>query len=125
MCGPSSERPASDKNHAPESQPEFSPLSQILPQLRDLAARLDPPHAATFATMPLARWRDGADAAARLLLEARIDRLRLQAGRGDRRTFPPTLLASLNVTSDIDLVVGMCVLVLASDHLDDEPRNGG
>ena len=125
MCGPSSELPAPAKTQASKSQPESSPLSQILPQLRDLAARLDPPHAATFATMPLARWRDGADAAALLLLEARIDRLRLQAGRGDRRTFPPTLLASLNVTSDIDLVVGMCVLVLASDHLDDEPRNEG
>ena len=105
--------------------PDAFSLSQILPQLRDLAARLDPPHAATFATMPLARWREGADAAARILLEARIDRLRLQAGRGHRRTVRRALLARLNVTSDIDLVAGLCVLVLASDHLDDEPRNEG
>ena len=86
---------------SPASAPEPGPIetwthANLLPHLRALAARLDPPHADAYATMPLARWREGVDMAARLLLEHRIHLLHLCAGRGDRRTHTRAVYALLN-----------------------------
>jgi hypothetical protein len=99
--------------------------ASVLPELRELAAEIDPSYADVFATMPIDRWRAGADAVAELLLDQRIYLLHRQAGSRERRTSPRALLAKLNVASEIDLVAGLSVLLVASEHFGDEPREGG
>jgi hypothetical protein len=96
----------------------------LLAQMRALAARRDPPHADTYAVLPLARWREGADVAAQLLLEHRIHLLYLHAGRGDRRTHTRSVYALLNFANEIDIVAGLTWLLVANQILDDDPRKG-
>ena len=98
----------------------------LLPQLRGRAARLDPLHADTYAAMPIDRWQKGAEVAAHLLLEHPVHLLHRHGGNDDvhRLDHSRTVSVLLNTASEIDLVVGLSVLVVASEHLGSEPRTG-